>query len=214
VSLDAVCFDYGGVFTPSPFRAAHAYAHAQGADPDVMVRIVFGPYHADTDHAWHRLERGELGFADALREIAADAEAAGLRFDTGELFSSMGGDGVDRTVVVEMVRTVRTLGVRTAIITNNIREYGTAWRAQIAVDELFDLVVDSCEEGVRKPDPAIFHAALERLAITDPSRVAFLDDFEGNVLAARALGMHGIHVGDDPRPALAELRALLDTRDA
>jgi hypothetical protein len=37
----------------------------------------------------------------------------------------------------------------------------------------------------------------------------FLDDFPGNVAAARALGMHGIVVAADPMPALAELIALL-----
>jgi epoxide hydrolase-like predicted phosphatase len=211
MSIEAVLWDYGGVFTPSPFSAAQAYARAQGADPDTLIRIVFGAYDSDTDHAWHRLERGELTFADALAVISADAEAAGIRFDTGELFGTMAGDNVDRTVVVDAVRNVRARGLRTAIITNNIREYGDTWRARLAIDELFDLVVDSSEEGVRKPDPAIFRAALDRLGLDDPARAVFLDDFEGNVVAARTLGMHAIVVGPDPRPALAELDALLGT---
>ena len=77
------------------------------------------------------------------------------------------------------------------------------------VDELFDLVVDSCEEGVRKPDPAIFRTALDRLGVADPARAIFLDDFEGNLVAARTLGMRVILVGPDPRPALDELAELL-----
>jgi putative hydrolase of the HAD superfamily len=209
-AFEAVLWDYGGVFTPSPFGAAHAYARSQGVDPDTMVRIVFGTYDADTDHAWHRLERGELTFVDALTQISADADAAGFRFDTGEMFSGMVADDIDRTAVIDAVRVVRSRGLRTAIVTNNIREYGDAWRARLAVDELFDLVVDSCEEGVRKPDPVIFHTALDRLGVTDPARAVFLDDFAGNVTAARALGLHGILVGPDPRPAVEELLALLD----
>ena len=208
--FDAVLWDFGGVFTQSPFAAAHAYALAQDADPELLVQIVFGSYDVDTDHAWHRLERGELSFVDALAVIAADAEAAGMRFDTGELFSGMVADGIDRSVVVDAVRAVRARGLRTAIVTNNIREYGDAWRSLVPIDELFDVVVDSCEEGVRKPDPAIFRTALERLGLDEPRRVIFLDDFEGNVLAARSLGMHSILVGPDPRPALDELVALLD----
>jgi putative hydrolase of the HAD superfamily len=207
--FEAVLWDYGGVFTPSPFGAAHAYAHTQGVDPQVMVRIVFGTYDTDSDHAWHQLERGELTFVDALTRIAADAEAAGFRFDTGELFSGMVADDVDRTVVTDAVRAVRARGLRTAIVTNNIREYGDAWRARLAIDELFDLVVDSCEEGVRKPDPAIYLTALARLGVADPARAVFLDDFAGNIAAAEALGMRGILVGPDPRPALDELDALL-----
>jgi putative hydrolase of the HAD superfamily len=208
-TIDAVLWDYGGVFTASPFGAAHAYAHAQGADPDVLVNVVFGPYDTDTDHAWHRLERGELALTDAIPEISADAAAAGLRFDLLELFGSMRADEFDRTVVVDTVRSVRARGIRTAIITNNIREYGDAWRGQLAINELFDLVVDSSAEGVRKPDPAIFHLTLERLGVGDPSRAVFLDDFPGNVAAARRLGIHAILVADDPRPALASLDGLL-----
>jgi putative hydrolase of the HAD superfamily len=208
-AFEAVLWDYGGVFTPSPFGAAHAYATAQGVDPDTMVRIVFGTYDIDSDHAWHQLERGELSFVDALTQIKSEAEAAGFRFDTGEMFSGMMADEVDRTVVTDAVRAARARGLRTAIVTNNVREYGDAWRARLAIDELFDVVVDSCEEGVRKPDPAIYLTALQRLGVEDPARAVFLDDFAGNIDAARALGMHGILVGPDPRPAMEELDALL-----
>ena len=38
----------------------------------------------------------------------------------------------------------------------------------------------------------------------------FLDDFEGNVIAARRLGMHGILVGRDPQSALDDLTVLLE----
>lgn len=209
MEIEAVLWDYGGVFTPSPFHAAHAYARAQGADPDEFVRIVFGSYDADTEHPWHRLERGEMSFADALGEIAGQADDAGVRFDAREMFSTLADDGIDRSVVVEYVRTLRSSGVRTAIVTNNIREYGDTWRERLEVDALFDVVVDSCLEGVRKPNPVIYRTALERVGVTDPARAVFLDDFEHNVETARGLGLHGIVVEPDPRPALAELDSLL-----
>ncbi|HEU5302405.1 MAG TPA: HAD family phosphatase [Acidimicrobiia bacterium] len=208
MAIEAVIWDFGGVFTPSPFAAAHAYARAQGTEPDAFVRIVFGDYDADTDHAWHRLERGEIAFTVALDEIGASAVASGVRFDVGEMFGTMVDDEVDRSVVTDYVRALRGRGIRNAILTNNIREYGDHWRARLDVDELFDLVVDSCLEGIRKPDPVIYERALERLGI-GPEAAVFLDDFEQNVVAARALGMHGIVVGADPRVALAELDALL-----
>jgi putative hydrolase of the HAD superfamily len=207
--FEAVLWDYGGIFTASPFAAAHAYARSQDVDPEEMLRVVFGSYDADTDHVWHQLERGEISFVDALTEIKADAEAAGFRFDTGEMFSMMVTDQIDRSLVVEAVRLVRAKGLRTAIVTNNIREYGDAWRNQFPLDELFDAVVDSSEEGVRKPDPAIFLTALERVGVEDPTRAIFLDDFPGNIDAARAMGMHGILVEADPTPALDELLSLV-----
>jgi epoxide hydrolase-like predicted phosphatase len=208
-AVDAVLFDYGGVFTPSPFAAAEAYAVAIGAEPEVLVEVVFGSYDTDGDHAWHRLERGEVAFVEAIAEIAANAQAAGFAFEAGEMFRSIAGDHIDREVVIEAVRRARAHGARTAILTNNIKEYGEAWRRTLPVDELFDCIVDSSHEGVRKPDPAIYRIALERVGVADPSRAVFLDDFAANVEAARALGMHGIVVGSDPRPALDALDALL-----
>ncbi len=208
MAIEAVIWDFGGVFTPSPFVAAHAYARAQGVEPDTFVRIVFGDYDTDSDHAWHRLERGEIAFTTALDEIGAAALASGVRFDAAEMFGSMRSDDVDRSVVTDYVRGLRGRGIRNAILTNNIREYGDHWRASLAVDELFDLVVDSCLEGIRKPDPLIYERALERLGV-EPSASVFLDDFEQNVVAARALGMHGIVVGPDPRVALVELDLLV-----
>jgi epoxide hydrolase-like predicted phosphatase len=214
VAIEAALWDYGGVFTPSPFAAASAYAATLGVESDVLIEVVFGAYDSDSDHVWHRLERGELRFSDALAQIARAAEVAGFRFEAGEMFASMRGDDVDRTIVVEAVRGVRARGIRTAIVTNNIREYGDAWRGQLPLDELFDTIVDSSHEGVRKPNPVIYHTALERLGVSHPSRAVFLDDFEANVVAARVLGMHGIVVGPDPRAALDELLALLDQPDA
>ena len=208
-TITAVVFDYGGVFTPSPFAAAHAYATEQGADPEVLVRIVFGTYGTDSDHPWHRLERGELTFVDALTEIGEEAAAAGVRFDAGEMFGAMVDDDVDRTVVTESVRSLRARGISTAILTNNIREYGDHWRRRRGADDLFDTVVDSCREGGRKPNPAIYELTLTRLDVQDPLQVVFLDDFEGNVVAARGVGMHGIVVGPDPRLAIEELHALI-----
>lgn len=206
--VEAVLWDFGGIFTPSPFGAAHAYAESEGIDPVEFVELVFGRYDDDTDHVWHQLERGEVTMADALAQIAAEAAARELPFDLMKMFSSLGADH-DRTVVVDTVRTVREHGVRTAIVTNNIREYGDAWRGMVPVDELFDVIVDSCEEGIRKPDPRIFTIALERLGVEDAERTVFLDDFDGNISAARALGMHGILVTGDPRPAMDELLHLV-----
>ncbi len=207
--IEAVLFDYGGVFTPSPFAAAEAYAVAIGTEPATLIEVVFGSYDTDGDHVWHRLERGELPFVDALAEIGANARAAGFAFEAAEMFRSLAGDHIDRAVVIEAVRATRTAGARTAIVTNNIKEYGDAWRRQLPVDELFDCIVDSSHEGIRKPDPAIYRLALERVGVADPARAVFLDDFEANVVAARTLGMHGIVVGPDPRPALDELAILL-----
>jgi epoxide hydrolase-like predicted phosphatase len=104
---------------------------------------------------------------------------------------------------------LRADGYRTALVTNNIREFNDGWRKLIPVDELFDVVVDSSMIGMRKPDPRIFQHALAALGGVEPDDAVFLDDFQGNIDAAEALGMHGILVGVDRLAAITELDALL-----
>jgi epoxide hydrolase-like predicted phosphatase len=212
--IDAVLFDFGGVFTESPFEAARAFATTIGVDPAVMLDTVFGPYDHDSDHPRHRLERGEIPLGDARACILELGAGRGFEADLFRVLSALGHSSGPRREFLDRARSLRARGIATAIVTNNVREFRDAWRAMIPVDDLFDVVVDSCEVGVRKPDPRIFHKALELLGGIPASRVLFLDDYEGNVLAARALGVHGIVVAPDPTEALAEFDRLMGTAPA
>ncbi len=60
-----VVFDFGGVFTGSPFVTLARAVTERGVDVDAGLREVFGDYSRDTDHPWHRLERGEITFLAA-----------------------------------------------------------------------------------------------------------------------------------------------------
>ncbi|HVH19483.1 MAG TPA: HAD family phosphatase [Myxococcota bacterium] len=206
---DAVLFDFGGVFTPSPFGAFESVARELGVEPRVVLEIVFGPYELDTDHPWHRLERGELGLGDARAEIMELAKARGLSLDPIQVLVRMSGGGATREPLIARTRALRAEGYRTALVTNNAREFGPSWRNLLPLSELFDAVVDSSAVGVRKPNPAIFERALAEIGGVAARRSIFLDDHPGNVAAAERLGMQGVLVGDDPSAALARLESLL-----
>lgn len=208
--IDAVLFDFGGVFTDSPFAALAGLGDELGADPARLMELVFGPYHEDTDHPWHRLERGELDFGRARDLILELGRREGVDADPVRVFARMsGGSRGAREALVERVRALRAHGVATALVTNNVREFRDTWRRLLPVDELFQTVVDSSEVGVRKPAAGIFRIALERLGGPAPERTLFLDDFAGNVQAAERLGIRGFLVEADPGPALAALDGLL-----
>jgi len=204
---DAVLFDYGGVFTNSPFAAVESGGAKLGADPQLLLDTIFGPYHADTDHPWHRLERGEIALSAAVEAIIALGAERGVDADPFKFFSAMAAGGINQTVV-ECTRGLRNDGIKTALVTNNAAEFRNSWRKSIPVDELFDVVIDSSEEGVRKPDPRIFELALGRLGVA-AARSVFLDDFAGNVTAAESFGIKAILVGSDQALAVAELEKLL-----
>lgn len=209
----AVFFDFGGVFIASPFAAVGAAAQRLGLDEAVLVDVVFGPYDSDSDHPWHRLERGELTFDDARTAIGDLSEARGLaRLDPMVALADLAVDRSVRGFMVDAVRDLRARGILTGVITNNIAEFGSTWRAMIPVDELFDDVVDSSAVGIRKPDAAIYAMACERLSV-DPADALFIDDYAGNVDGAVAAGLRGVWCGysvESTQAALAELLALVD----
>jgi putative hydrolase of the HAD superfamily len=201
-TIDSAIFDLGGVImrNGSPADLARRFP---GLDPAVVLDILMGPYHEDTDHPWHRLERGEVSMAEARAANLAAFEAAGvgappplteMAFETNE-------------EMVELVRDLRGGGLRTGLLTNNARELRDRWWALLPYDELFDDVVDSHEVGMRKPNPAIYRLALERLGAT-ADRTAFLDDIASNVAAALAEGMVGVLVEGDGANAIAHVREL------
>jgi putative hydrolase of the HAD superfamily len=112
--------------------------------------------------------------------------------------------------MIGYMRELRGRGLRMAILTNNVREWEPLWRGKLpAIDEIFELVVDSAFVGMRKPDPAIYSLTVERLGDElRPEECVFVDDTEPNVEAARALGMRAVHFRDAEQ-ARAELEAIL-----
>ncbi|MEI8001583.1 MAG: HAD family phosphatase [Actinomycetes bacterium] len=205
---EAVLFDFGGVFTQSPFEVVRLHGAEIGADPEVILEVLFGAYDQDTDHPWHRLERGEITFEVARAELVDLGAAAGLTIDPFSAFAKFGVGGAMADAMVERTRRLRLEGYRTALVTNNVRELGDGWRSLIPVDELFEVVIDSSHAGVRKPDPAIFRMAADALGVP-LDRCVFLDDFPGNITAAEDLGIRGILVGPDRHAAIAALDEVL-----
>ena len=211
MSTRAVIFDFGGVFIDSPFDALVNAAEQRQLDPQHLLDVVFGPYDQDTDHPWHRLERGEISVVDARDEIvAASVASGGPEIDPFTLLAELSGSEI-RHEVVTYCRELRQGGLTTGLLTNNAKEFETFWRPLLPLDELFDDVVDSSAVGLRKPDPRIYELALSRLGVTAAESV-FIDDAAGNVEGARAVGMSAVLIGphrSDVPAALDQLRALV-----
>ena len=76
-----------------------------------------------------------------------------------------------------------------------------------AVMRLFDLIIESSKEGIRKPDPRIYALVCERLEV-DPCGIVFLDDLGINLKPAREMGMTTIKVISEEQ-AIADLENVL-----
>lgn len=199
-AVTAVLFDFGGVVLSSPLEAFDAYEQRNGLPTGVIRRINT----SDPDsNAWAKLERGEVdadGFAKLFR---AEAEVQGVDIDPYEILALLVGE--PRPVMVEALRRLRGAGFPIGLLTNNITPMPREGELG-EVLALFDSIVESSVEGIRKPEPDIYRRALHRLGV-QPEACAYLDDLGVNLKPARALGMHTVKVGD-PHAALRELTQL------
>ncbi len=207
-SIEAVIYDYGGVFSGSPFGAISAYETKIGAEPGAVSEVLFGrsyAHGAGDDHPWHLLETGKIEMSVWTDYVQVEAQRR-----LGQEISLMRAFSAGTGIFWQMVHHVRRMndrGLATAILTNNIKDFGEYWRQSIPIDE-FDVVVDSSHAGVRKPDPEIYLLTAERLGVA-PEACVFADDLDANVDAACAVGMTGVLVTDDRSVAIAEIESLV-----
>lgn len=200
-----VIFDLGGVVFPSPFEAFDEYERRTRL-PEGSVRGVIRT--SSETGAWAALERGELDLPQFFAALEQEALDAGIAIVAADLMALVGAGFGPRPVMLDAIGRIRAAGVRTAALTNNwTSPDGGAQPNGFGSLGVFDVVVESAVEGIRKPEPRIYELTLDRLGVTAPEAV-FLDDLGVNLKPARALGMATIKVVD-PHEALRELEELL-----
>ena len=191
--------DFGGVLTTDVFASFRAFCEAEGLPADtVRDRFRTDPEARDLLAA---LETGALTAAEFEPRFAALLEVQSERL-IERLFGGMQPDAA----MIDGVRAARAAGARTGLLSNSWGDETGYDRALLG--ELFDATVISSEVGLRKPDPAIYELAAERIGV-QAARCVYVDDLPGNLKPARALGMATVLHRGDAQETLAELRALL-----
>lgn len=93
---------------------------------------------------------------------------------------------------VETLTTLRTRGLKLGIITNGSAVVQNGKIDATGLRPLFDLVLVSETEGLRKPDPAIFALALQRLNLAADQALFVGDNPEVDVVGARTAGLTAV----------------------
>jgi len=192
--------DWGGVLTTNLFSSFHAYCVAAEIDPKTLM----GRF--KTDPAARALlialETGEM------EELAFELEFAALLGVEPEglvdgLFAGVHPD----VAMVEAVRRAHAAGIRTALVSNS---WGVHRYPHDMFEELFDGVVISGEEGIRKPATRMYELGAERAGVA-PEECVFVDDLPFNLTPAEELGMATI-LHTDAESTIPELERLLGVR--
>ena len=204
--IEAVLWDFGGVFTTSPFEAFNRFEGTRGL-PENFIRTVNSTnIH---DNAWARFESSAIDVDEFDEAFRREAEALGHSVRGKDVLALLSGEFRPRMarVLAECKRHYKV-----GCITNNMKNTpaqpapppNPERAAQTAtILDQFDVVVESSVEGIRKPDPRIYRLACDRLGVV-PEHAVFLDDLGINLKPARAMGMITIKVVTEDQ-AIADL---------
>jgi putative hydrolase of the HAD superfamily len=202
--IKAVLWDFGGVITTSPFKAFNRFE----IENNIPIDFIRGINAANPEtNAWALFESSRISLEEFDRKFEEETRAAGYPVPGTRVLELLAGD-----IRPKMVKALRICKQHFTIgcITNNMRSEEGPARAETdkkaagiqAIMEMFDVVVESSREGIRKPDPEIYRIALSRMDVPAEQTV-FLDDLGINLKPARVLGMKTIKV-------LNETQALTD----
>ena len=188
-------------------RGFLAYQEEAGISLEELGLAMARAGEAYGEHPLFALERGEIAEAEFARRLEEQLDG---RFDLGRLRELHFERLEPNETMIRYVAQLRARGLRTALLTNNVREWEPLWRGKLPqLDRIFELVVDSAFVGLRKPDPEIYELTLERLGgDLRAGECLFVDDLEVNCETARALGMTAVRF-ETAEQAIAELDSAL-----
>ncbi|HEX2500368.1 MAG TPA: HAD family phosphatase [Methylomirabilota bacterium] len=201
-AVRGVIFDFGGVLVDMRWDVS-AGLEADHGLPRHSIRETL--YRTPT---WREIERGQgdlLAWRTEAHRLLEDRVGRSLpRLHDAWIAA--------RQPIRANVRLARLLrpAYRTAILSNADQSLRARLR-ELGIHDLFDTVVSSAEEGLAKPDAEIYQRAAARLGLP-PESCVFVDDYEANVQAAKALGMRGVVYRVDRDHDLAALLAELGVR--
>lgn len=199
-SLHAVIFDFGGVLWDMRWDVARELDRAHGLPKSSVFETLY------RCAAWNDIECGagdRAAWAEgAHRELERRAGRALPRLHEEWRRAQV---AIDANIA--LVRALRP-PYRCSVLSNADLSLRARLKGELGLEHLFDDIVVSAEVGMAKPRPEIFHLAADRLGLS-PAACVFVDDWDQNVEAARAVGMqavlHRADQGDDLRAQLAAL---------
>jgi putative hydrolase of the HAD superfamily len=206
--IEAVVSDFGGVLTTPLIESYTAVQESSGVPMEALGKAMAAIMDRDGSHPLFELETGRLSETRFLDELSSELTGQLGRevsmHDFGHRFFE---NLHPNERMLDFMRGLRDQGYKLGICTNNVREWEPLWRAEVPVDEIFSVVVDSAFVGARKPEPRIYEITLERLGV--PAQAALLvDDIELNCTAARDLGLRAVWFRDTDQ-AIAEIEEQL-----
>lgn len=179
--FEVILFDVGGVLLTNGWDHKE---RAAAVDHFKLDAHAFQTKHEDVAPAW---ERGEIDLNKYLDE-AIFYEPRGFSREEFFAFMLTQSQLLPEGAMAILKQLAASNGCLIGALNNEARETNEFRFDKFNLRRYFKLALSSCYLGLRKPDPAIYHRALDIFGIPPPG-VLFIDDREENVAGAAAAGM-------------------------
>lgn len=200
--------DVGVVLLKSAWEIADRFEELCGLEPRTIPGR--GPFDESGDPLWERHLAGELTEREywlGNAEVAV-SRGAPLRGQPHLMRAMFQHPEITphRPEALALLRWAREQSITTAVFSNELMDFqGREWVERQEWFELFDVIVDATEVGIRKPDLRVYDLVVERVGIP-AERCVFVDDNPAYAAAGEAAGMVSVLL-DVLDPAAAFARA-------
>jgi putative hydrolase of the HAD superfamily len=181
--IKAFIFDFGRVISSQkPLSLFRSYENDLGLAPESLNQIMF------SSPLWREALLGRKTAKEFWHSIGPEL---GLKSHE-EIVEFRRRYHSDESINSEVLNLIQQLHNRYKLaVLSNSPPGLDRWLADWGIIELFDVIFCSGDEGLIKPDPAVYNLTLQRLGVL-PHEAVFIDDTDGHVEAAQKLGIHGI----------------------
>jgi putative hydrolase of the HAD superfamily len=206
--IRVVWSDFGGVLTPSIADTFQDFVARTQIEAEPFLTAMHLVATNLNMPLMAPLDTGLLTEAEWGRRVSVELERlTGEQHDLTRFRELWFADRPTNTAMIEYLQRLRAEGFLIGMLTNNVREWEPHWRAMLPQEELFHAIVNSCEIGVRKPQPEIFAYATSTLHVP-PSQCLLVDDMAENCEAARAEGWWAV-LFQSTDQAISEVESIL-----
>ncbi|KAE9552798.1 hypothetical protein FO519_003985 [Halicephalobus sp. NKZ332] len=195
----AVILDMGGVLIPSPMESWATNPPSLSSDlkePVTGKQISQTILSPEVVPHFIALEKGETNIEDFTAIFTYFFNKQHGRKDEKliRLFDSLKFEKTMKIVPdwIPVLKSLKSEGIKTAVLTNNFFFDRAKLKPTHALEKsLFDLILESCRTGLRKPEKNFYELALQKLGV-NPEEAIFIDDLGVNLKSAKEIGLETI----------------------
>jgi epoxide hydrolase-like predicted phosphatase len=202
MQIKAILFDLGGVLLRTrDFAPRERLANRLGMSRAELEELIFGGESGD------KAQNGEITAQQHWKNLAAQLHCSleEVNHLVEEFFAY---DEVDFNLI-DFVRDLHKT-YKTGLLSNAFDDLRQIISKRWHFEDAFDAMIISAEVRLVKPDPRIYHLAVEQLGV-QPVEAVFVDDMQHNIVGARQAGVWGIRF-QNPQQVRTELEQFLNGR--